>query len=237
MSLQLTMAARYMLGRRLRTVLTTLAVVFGVLLTFGVNTILPAIGQAFRANLLAVAGQVDLTVSHKAGTAFSMGLVDAVRGVEGVFAVSGSLNRTVNLPADYFDGDPASIDQVTALALVGIDPEAAQTLRAFPVVAGRFLQAGDSGTAIISRSLAEELNLQAGSNLALPTTQGQAELTVIGILPARTLPGNEEVLTTLSESQRLLNQPGQINAIDLNFDALEEGRRAEIQAAVEAALG
>jgi len=143
MTLPLTLAARYMNGRRLRTVLTTLAVVFGVLLTFGVNTILPAIGQAFRANLLAVAGQVDLTATHKAGTAFPIDVLDRVGAVDGILAVSGSLNRTVNLPADYFDGDPAQRDQLTALALVGIEPEAAQSLRAYPVVTGRFLQAGD----------------------------------------------------------------------------------------------
>jgi putative ABC transport system permease protein len=239
MTLQLMLAARYMNGRRLRTALTTLAVVFGVLLTFGVNTILPAIGQAFRANLLAVAGQVDLTVTHKAGTAFSIEALASVRAVEGVFAASGSLNRTVNLPADYFDGDADQVDQVTAVALVGIDPEAAQALRAFPVVAGRFLEPGeaDPDAAVISRSLAEVLQLEVGDSLALPTTQGQAELSIVGILPARTLPGNEEILVALSEAQRLLNQPGQINAIDLNFDTLEEDRRAEIQTAVEAALG
>ena len=237
MSLQLTLAARYMNGRRLRTVLTTLAVVFGVLLTFGVNAILPAISQAFRANLLAVAGQVDLTVTHKAGAAFSIDALDTVRAVEGVFAASGSLNRTVNLPADYFDGDPDQVDQVTAVALVGIDPEAAQSLRAFPVVAGRFLGDGDSGSAIVSRSLAEVLSLEVGDPLTLPTTQGQAELSIVGILPARTLPGNEEILVTLSGAQRLLNQPGQINALELNFDTLAEDRRAEIQAEVEAALG
>jgi putative ABC transport system permease protein len=62
-------------------------------------------------------------------------------------------------------------------------------------------------------------------------------LSVVGILPARTLPGNEEVLVTLSEAQQLLNQPGQINAIDLNFDTLDEQRRAEIQNAVEASVG
>ena len=237
MSLQLTLAARYMNGRRLRTVLTTLAVVFGVLLTFGVNSILPAISQAFRANLLAVAGQVDLTVTHKAGTAFSIDALDTVQTVEGIFAVSGSLNRTVNLPADYYDGDPATLDQVTALALVGINPEAAQSLRAFPVVSGRFLVDVDAGSAIISRSLAEVLELEVGDPLSLPTTQGQAELSIVGILPARTLPGNEEILVTLSEAQRLLNQPGQINALDMNFDTLDEDRRAKIQAEVETALG
>ena len=237
MRFQLTLAARYMNGRRLRTTLTTLAVVFGVLITFGVNTMIPSISQAFRANLLAVAGQVDLTVTHRAGTSFSTELLEKLRAIEGVYAVSGSLNRTVNLPADYFDRSPDQLDPVAALALVGIDPEAAQALRAYPVVAGRYLELIDPGSAIISRSLAEALNLQVGGRLSLPATQGQAELSVVGILPARTLPGNEEVLVTLAEAQQLLNQPGQINAIELNFDTLDEARRGEIQGMVEAALG
>ncbi|HLF36797.1 MAG TPA: FtsX-like permease family protein [Anaerolineales bacterium] len=236
-TLQLTLAARYMNGRRLRTVLTTLAVVFGVLLTFGVNTILPAISQSFRANMLAIAGQVDLTITHKASAAFPTQVSEKLRAIEGIFAVSGSLNRGVNLPVDYFDRDPGQRDRVTALSLVGIDPDAAQTLRAYPVVAGRFFQEGDSNVAIISRSLAEALDLRVGERLTLPTTQGQAELSVVGILPARTLPGNEEVLVTLSEAQRLFNQPDQINAIDLNFETLDEQLRAEIQNAVEAAVG
>jgi len=237
MNLQVTLAARYMDGRRLRTVLTTLAVVFGVLLIFGVNTVLPAISQAFRANLLAVAGQVDLTMTHKVGAGFSTEVLDRLRALEGIFAVSGSLNRVVNLPVDYFDRNPDQRDQVTALSLVGIDPNAAQTLRAYPVVTGRFFQEGDTNAAIISRTLAEALDLRVGDRLALPTTQGQAELSVVGILPARTLPGNEEVLVTLNEAQRLFNQPDRINALDLNFDTLDEQQRAEIQNAVEAAVG
>ena len=42
MNLQLTLAARYLWGRKLRTALTTLAIVFGTLVIFGMNTILPA---------------------------------------------------------------------------------------------------------------------------------------------------------------------------------------------------
>jgi len=237
MTLESTLAARYLGRRKLRTALTTLAVIFGVLVVFGTNTMLPAVSDAFRANVLAAAGQVDLTVTHRVGSSFPLTLLASVEAIEGVSASSGSLNRTVNLPADFFDRDPASPDTLTALALVGIDPSRAQTVRAYPILEGRFLRKGDLGAAVISRSLADLLGLAVGDSLSLPSTQGEIALTIAGIAPSRTLPGNEEVLVTLSEAQTLLNQPGLINAIDVNFDTLQESRRAEIERQVEATVG
>src|SRR3972149_6013237 len=120
MNLQLTLAARYWSGRKLRTVLTTLAIVFGVLVIFGMNTMLPAFVGAFQANTLAAAGQVDGTITLTTSDAFQMVVVDQVAAVEGVRATSALLNRTVNLPPDYLDGDPATPDAVTAVSLVGL---------------------------------------------------------------------------------------------------------------------
>ena len=45
MNIQFTLAARYLSGRKLRTFLTTLAVVFGVLVLFGMNIVLPPRGM------------------------------------------------------------------------------------------------------------------------------------------------------------------------------------------------
>jgi len=237
MTLQWTLAARYLGRRKLRTALTTMAVVFGVLVTFGTNTMLPAITDAFRTNILAAAGQVDLTVTHRAGSGFTTAVLDSVQTVEGVSAASGSLNRTVNLPVDFFDHDPARRDAVAALAMVGIDPDRAQELRAYPILEGRFLEGDNPGAAMISRSLADALGLALGDRLPLPSTQGEVELTIVGISPSRTLPGNEEVLVTLAEAQSLLGEPGRINAIDVNFGTLDEARRAEIERQVEQAVG
>jgi len=237
MTLQWTLAARYLGARKLRTALTTLAVVFGVLVTFGTNAILPAITEAFRANLLAAAGQVDLTITHRANSRFPLAVLESVRSVDGVAAASGSLNRTVNLPVDFFDGDPAHPDTVTAVALVGIDPVQAQGLRAYPILTGRFLEVDDPGAAVISRSLADSLGVDLGDRFSLPTTQGEVALTIAGISPSRTLPGNEEVLVTLAEAQTLLGQPGEINAVAVNFGTLDEVRRAEIESQVEQVVG
>ena len=56
MNLQLTLAIRYLAGRKLRTLLTTLAVVFGVLVIFGMNIILPTMSAALQANAMAARG-------------------------------------------------------------------------------------------------------------------------------------------------------------------------------------
>jgi putative ABC transport system permease protein len=79
MNIHFTLASRYLAGRKLRTVLTTLAIVFGVLVIFGMNTMLPAFVQAFQANMLAASGQVDTTVTLKSSDAFSIDVAAQVR--------------------------------------------------------------------------------------------------------------------------------------------------------------
>ena len=48
MNIQLTLARRYLAGRKLRTFLTTLAILFGVLVIVGMNSLLPAFTRAFQ---------------------------------------------------------------------------------------------------------------------------------------------------------------------------------------------
>jgi len=95
MNLQFTLAMRYLGGRKLRTCLTTLAIVFGVLVIFGMNTILPSVLKAFQANMIAAAGQ---WMNHHAQDrcSFSPDIVNKVSAVTGVRVASGLLERTVN---------------------------------------------------------------------------------------------------------------------------------------------
>lgn len=237
MNMQLTLAIRYLNGRKLRTALTTLAIVFGVLVIFGMNTLLPAFRRAFQVNVLAAAGQVDATVTLKTSDAFDASVVGKVSAVQGVRAASGSLNRTVNVPADYYDHDPAMPDAVSALSLVGIDPAQAMTVHTYSIKEGRFLKEDDANVAVISASLAEALGVHLGGTFNLPTANGETTLTVIGILPARALPGNEEVLVTLPQAQAMLAMPDKINTIEVNYDTLDKARRAEIERAILSMLG
>ena len=237
MNVQLTLALRYLSGRKLRTALTTLAIVFGVLVIFGMNTLLPAFMRAFQVNVLAAAGQVDATITLKTSDAFEVSVVGKVAAVEGVRAVSGFLNRAINVPADYYDRDPTIPDAVSVLSLVGIDPAQAMTVHTYSVKEGRFLQEGDANVAVISASLAEALGVRLGGTFRLPAANGETTLTVIGILPARALPGNEEVLVTLPQAQAMLAMPGKINTIEVNYDTLDKARRAESERAILGTLG
>lgn len=237
MNIQLTLASRYLRGRPLRAVLTTLAIVFGVLVIFGMNLMLPTMTRAFQANVLAAADQVDATITLKTADAFDAAVADRVAAVEGVSVVSGLLDRTVNLPADYFDNDATTPDAVNALSLVGISIDQATALHSYQVSDGRFLQAGDTDAAVISRSLADAAGRGLGDTLTLPTPAGQATLTIVGLLPPRAQLGNEEVLVTLSEAQTLLEMPGRINTVEANFDVVGEDARAAIEQAILAELG
>jgi putative ABC transport system permease protein len=236
-NIQLTLALRYLNGHKLRSFLTTLAVVFGVVVLFGMNAILPSMLKALQANEMAAGGVVDATITHVTSGSFDTSVFDTVKAIDGVSAAAPSLGRTVNLPADFFDKDPAKPDLVTALSLVGIDPAEERTLRAFPITSGRFLETGDGASAVISQTLADLLGIQVGGAFAIPSTQGIVDLTVVGILPPRAIPGNEEVLVTLPEAQSLADQPGQINTVSLNLNSNDEARRSQILAAVEAAIG
>jgi putative ABC transport system permease protein len=237
MNLPLTLASRYLLGRKLRTVLTTLAVVFGVLVIFGMNIILPTMLASLQINAMAAQGAVDLTIVHQSGDAFPQDVLAKVLAVDGVRAATVSLHRTVNLPPDFFDADPVRPDHVLALALIGIDPFGAKTVRAYPLMAGRYLEQGDAASALISQSLADSLSIKLGDQLRLPTVNGLTKLTVVGLLLPRLGPGNEEVLVTLPEAQALTAEPGRVNTIDVNFDSVEEARRAEIAQNVQSVLG
>jgi len=238
MNLQLTLAARYLSGRKLRTFLTTLAVVFGVLVVFGMNIIMPTMLNALQVNVQSAEGMVDYNVTHISGEPFPANIDDKLQGVDGVRVYAASLNRTVNIPADFFDNDPGKPDTVTALSLAGIDPEAENALRAFLIVEGRALQTNDSNAAVISRSLADSLGVNVGDTFRIPSSDGTTELSVVGILPAQITPGNETVWVNLPQAQLITNTPGKVNIININTETMAmEERRAEVQKNIETALG
>ncbi|MBN2388864.1 MAG: ABC transporter permease [Anaerolineales bacterium] len=238
MKLQLTLAWRYLKGRKLRSFLTTLAVVFGVLIIFGMNIILPTMLAAFNANMLAAAGAVDATISHQTGGSFPPEVADGLADIDGVRAITISLNRVVNLPTDFVDDNPAITDRISAVTLIGIDPETARSLRIYQIQeGGRFLEPGDTAVTVISQSLADAYRVGLGDRIALPSVSGVVDLTVVGILPTRTVPGNEEVLVTLPQAQTMTGQEGQITAIDIALDTTDETERAAILAEIESAAG
>lgn len=238
MNIQLTLATRYLLGRKLRTFLTTLAIIFGVLLIFGMNTVLPTMIAALQANVQGAEGSVDFTITSAAGGSFEPAAAEQLRQLDGVRAVAASLQRTVNLPADFVDGDSSHPDTLNAIKLIGITPEIARSIRAYPLVEGRYLNDSDNASAVISQTLADACSVKVGDTLRLPSAAGMTELTIVGLLPGRLAAGNEDVFVPLAQAQKMTGETGKVNLIELNVQAFaDESRRAEIQAAIEASLG
>ncbi|MBI3972246.1 MAG: ABC transporter permease [Chloroflexi bacterium] len=231
---QYALAVRYLLGRKLRTGLTTLAIVFGVTVFFGLGMLTPAMSEAFRQNLIMSAGEVDLTVTHVTGGSFGAAALDVVRRTDGVAHATGMLRRNILLPAGLGRASGTK-QEVTAVGVVGLDPATARTVRSLSLTTGRFLSDDDTSTMVIPVGLASKLALGVGDTFALPSSSGTAAFKVVGILSARPAAGVEEVCVPLSSAQALINQPGQINVVEA---LLAPGaRRDSVAAAVQARLG
>jgi putative ABC transport system permease protein len=238
MNLQLTLAARYLSGRKLRTALTTLAIIFGVVLIFAMNAILPTMIAAMQANVQGAEGQVDFTITSLTGDSFPAQAASRLDEIDGLRAVAASLERTLNLPADFVDHDPARPDRILAVNLVGVTPEQARTVRAYPILEGRYLSDSDTAATVITQTLADAFSVKLGDSIHLPSISGLTGLTVVGLLPASIGPENEIVLVTLPQAQQMTAEAGKVNLIKVNVAAFaDKARRAEIQRDLEAAMG
>lgn len=218
MTVQLRLALRYLRERKLRTTLSTLAIVLGVMLIFGLNGVLPALEGAFRQSLMAVAGQVDLTVTSETRGTFDASAVDTVRSTPGVAQAAGWLIRPVVLPAEVAP-KTSSGQPLSTLLVAGLDPATATGVRRIDVAKGRALVAGDGRVALIPDRLAQDTGLGVGSHLILPSATGRADFEIVGVMVAGPSLGTEQVYVPLAAAQELLGTPGRINTIEAMFAA------------------
>ncbi|MBN1888580.1 MAG: ABC transporter permease [Thermoflexales bacterium] len=232
MNLQLTLAARYLGGRKLRTFLTTLAIVIGVMVIFGMGIYLPSFMGAFQKSLLSVSGQTDVMITHKTGEPFPVSTLNKLKTIDGIAVMAGSIERIINLPPNFYGKNST----VSALALVGLDPELAPALRDYTITQGRFLQRGDGNVAVISERLADAVGVGLNGTLKVPTTEGVVKLTVVGLVPGRALVGNEQVLVPLGQAQKWLDMPKRINVIEANLTTKDKAESEAIVNAIKAQL-
>lgn len=239
MSTQLRLAIRYLRGRRLRTALTTLAIVFGVMLLFGLNGILPAMMQSLQSSMVAATGKTDLVVTSKSTGVFPMTVVDAVSRTDGVAASTPILRVPVALQANKYP--------IGTVSIIGVDPETAVTVRPYPVANGRFLTAEDltfgrSWTGLgtdpavtLPASTATALGLGVGDTFEVPSAFGTTKLDVVGVLDVLTVPGNDEAYVALPVAQAMLGTGDRISEVDA---AIKSGAdRAVVTATVQKAVG
>ena len=73
--------------------------------------------------------------------------------------------------------------------------------------------------------------------MKLPTTEGVVKLAIVGLMPGRALVGNEQVLVTLTQAQKLLDAAGRINVIEANLTTKDKAQSDAIVNYIKAQLG
>jgi putative ABC transport system permease protein len=208
------MALRYLSGRKLRTALTTLAIVFGVALIFAINLLLPSAMEAFSLTMTSITG-ADLSVTSASGESFDPApILERIGGVEQVQAASGILRRQFSLPTL---GN--NLGSTTQIQLIGIDPATIADVHQFVVSEGRFLQSDDTGAAVLPAGLVELApELGVGTTFPLITAGGLKFYTVVGLLAEQGDLSAPQIYVTLADAQAAFNQPGLINTIEVSVE-------------------
>ena len=216
------MAWQYLMGRKLRTALTTLAVVFGVALIFAINLIMPSILEMFNSSLDATSA-ADVNIISATGAGFDPATTLATVGnVEGVDSATGILRRHILLP------DTVQIGEEDQITINGVDVATAQAVSHYQITAGRFLATDDNGVALISDGV-----LAVDDTFSLITASGVREFTVIGTFSGEDT--NPVLLVTLPDAQAIFGQPDLINLIEVRY---AEGQNAvRVNERLENALG
>jgi len=184
---ELPLAFSYLKGRPIRTTMTILSIMIGVMMMFGLNGIGPAFQDMFISSTQSMAlSNVDLYVTRRDGGFFRQEYVDNVAAVEGVESTASMIARAVALPPDHYttaDGRPINTIQVYGVDTTTMDD-------AFNIVTaggrrlteGRLLQAGDAQVVVVSEQLAAGLGIGLGEQVRLPGAGGWLNLEVVGLL-------------------------------------------------------
>ncbi|WP_119070480.1 ABC transporter permease [Aggregatilinea lenta] len=206
------MALRYLGGRKLRTTLTTLAIVFGVALIFSVNLVLPGMRELFNQSMTTVTG-TDVSITNVAGGTFDPApVMDVVDRNEDVQAAVGLLYRQFVLPDDKSD----VLGDLSQIQIVGVDPALVDGVYHFVMSEGRFLEPGESGSVIISSSVTDLApQLQVGSTFSLTTVGGLKTFTVVGMYTPESPLAVPQFIVSLSDAQAALDQLGMINTVEV----------------------
>ncbi|MEK6222461.1 MAG: hypothetical protein N2D54_09470, partial [Chloroflexota bacterium] len=100
---ELPLAFSYIKGRPLRSIMTILSIVIGVMIMFGLNGLAPSFKQLFVSSTQSMAlTEVDLYVTRRDGGYFRQEYQQNVGSVKGVDSTASLIIRTVNLPQDEY---------------------------------------------------------------------------------------------------------------------------------------
>ncbi|MDQ3387719.1 MAG: ABC transporter permease, partial [Actinomycetota bacterium] len=164
-------------GRPQRALLTTIGIVLGVGIVFGVLTLSSTMSSTFT-NLYSKAyGAADIIVTAAGGSgAFDAKAVDRVRETNGIASIAPRLS----LPASLLVEKKGDSPEVRGMRLFGVEPESAALATGFDLSDGRFPKSGAELT--LDEGVAEEIGVRAGDSVTVATPKGPEKFEVVGRL-------------------------------------------------------
>ncbi len=238
---ELPLAWSYIKGRPIRSMMTVLSIVIGVMMMFGLNGLAPSFKEIFVSSTQSVAlSNVDLFVTRRDGSLFSQNYAQNVAAMPGVASVASMISKTVAVPPDHFK--TADERPINLLQIYGIDTNTSDdnfnvvTAGGRLLAEGRMLQRGDGQAVLISEMFADGLGLGLGDTIRLPGAGGWTNFEIVGLVddPGIML-GTQQVFMPILAAQDLLNTPSRINTI---MGRYEEGAdAAAVTAAIETMFG
>ncbi|MCC7416531.1 MAG: FtsX-like permease family protein [Acidobacteria bacterium] len=218
----------------LRSILTIAGIVLGVAVFVGMHTANQSVLYAFSRTVDRIAGKTELQVT--AGeTGFAEEVLERVQSASTV---------RVAVPVVEAVADTRQRG-IGSLLVLGVDMTGDRSLRDYDLESGdeaivddplTFIAQPDS--IIVSRALADRLDLGAGSGLPLLTAEGEKRFTIRGVMKASGLAsafGGNLAIMDVYAAQKMFGRGRTFDRIDL---ALKSGRTiAEAQAELGALLG
>ncbi|CAA9455958.1 MAG: ABC transporter, fused permease protein [uncultured Rubrobacteraceae bacterium] len=218
---------RNLRARVQRTLLTTIGIVLGVGIVFGVLTLSETMSGAFSNLFSRAFGAADLTVTAAGGNgSFDEEVVEKVRELPEVESAAPRLSQPASLLLSELDEN--GLPQVKNLRLLGVDPETAALATDFELAEGRYPEEGAEVS--LDEGAADEAGLGVGETVRIGTPEGPAEMEVVGLLriPGSSFGGLAFGLAPLPYAQEVFDEPGRITGIaveatnDLAVDGLQE---------------
>lgn len=166
------------LSRKVRTVLTILAILFSVSLVVAVTSgfaTLEAVAMKFLAQ---TAGQTDaqITRPNDPRGGVNPAVVDAIRADPDVKLVIGRLETETRL----IDEKGNAIRRMPDTQVIGIRRPDDTDIEKLAVTEGRWFESSDVEEVVIDQVVAEKLNLKVGGTLTLPALNRRLPLKVVG---------------------------------------------------------
>jgi putative ABC transport system permease protein len=212
------LALRDLWSRKLRTVLTMLAIVLGVAMIAGTYVLTGQIDNGFKTIFEKATVGTDVTITHKAAfgkNAFvshgtlPVSLLKEVEAVNGVAAATGTVEGS---GAIVLHGKAVSTAGGGTLVFSTSPPRFSRST----YVAGS--RPHQNGTVAVNTQLASDKHLHVGDMLGLATEQGVQQVRLSGIFnfgDSTSIGGTILVATTLADAQKWYDLEGQYSSISV----------------------